>query len=191
VATRETLLVEEGVWNWGALYSQLSLMEMRGEVRRGYFVAGLPGLQFALPEVVEALRERRQVEEAEEAPLIVLNACDPANLYGPTFEDGPLTATGEPLTFARFPSTWLVQQRGYPVLLAEGSGATITPVQGYNEEVIRQAVQAWLQHLSHYEHHLTVQTWNGRPILGSEGQPLLETLGFRRDYPGMTWERRW
>ncbi len=29
---------------------------MRGEVRRGYFVRGLPGVQFALPEAVEQLR---------------------------------------------------------------------------------------------------------------------------------------
>jgi ATP-dependent Lhr-like helicase len=191
VVTRETLAVEEGAWNWGVLYPQLSLMEMRGEVRRGYFVSDLPGLQFALPEVVEVLRERRQGEEAEEAPLIVLNACDPANLYGPALEDGPLTAGGEPLTFARLPSTWLVQQGGHPILLAEGTGATITTVQGYTGELTRRALQAWGDHLAHYEHRLTVQTWNGNPILESDGQPLLESLGFRRDYPGMTWERRW
>ena len=32
------------------MYAQLQRMELNGEVRRGYFVAGLVGVQFALPD---------------------------------------------------------------------------------------------------------------------------------------------
>ncbi|MEZ4659995.1 MAG: hypothetical protein R2911_20760 [Caldilineaceae bacterium] len=41
---------------------------------------------------------RRRLLGADDAPVL-LNACDPANLYGPALEDGPLTANGEPLAF--------------------------------------------------------------------------------------------
>ena len=56
----------------------------------------------------------------------MLNACDPANCYGPASENAPQTAAGAPLTFARLPSTWLVLNRGLPLLLAEDSGARLT-----------------------------------------------------------------
>ena len=49
----------EIAWSWGELAEQLGRMELRGEVRRGYFVNGLSGVQYALPQAVEALREAR------------------------------------------------------------------------------------------------------------------------------------
>ena len=49
VVTRACLERESPLFDWQALSDLLSRLEMRGEVRRGYFVEGLPGLQFALP----------------------------------------------------------------------------------------------------------------------------------------------
>jgi ATP-dependent helicase Lhr and Lhr-like helicase len=186
VVTRDSLAGEEGAWDWGRIYATLQRLEMRGEVRRGYFVQGLPGVQFALPEVVERLRALRSDDDET---LVVLNACDPANLYGPAQEGGPLAATGEPLAFARIPSTWLVQQRGLPVLLAEDTASRITTAQGADDTVVQAALQALVQHLATFERRLMVHTWNGDPVLESPGQPLLEVVGFYREYPGMAWER--
>ena len=42
---------------WRVLYEVLSRMELTGAVRRGYFVEGLSGAQFALPEAVQLLQE--------------------------------------------------------------------------------------------------------------------------------------
>lgn len=195
VVTRDSLEREEGSWNWSLIYQQLRLMEMRGEVRRGYFVRGLPGIQFALPEVVERLRAVRDRTE-DDAALVVMNACDPANLFGPTLDGGPQTVAGEALTFSRIPSTWLVQHRGLPVLIAEGTGASLATAQGAGEDLLRRALRALLQHVAGsaagsgrgFAHRVTVETWNGEPVLESAGRLLLESVGFYRDYPGMTWE---
>jgi ATP-dependent Lhr-like helicase len=184
VVSRETLAAEEGAWDWGLLYNHLSLLEMRGEVRRGKFVEGLPGLQFALPDVVESLRARRDAITTEDAPLILLNAGDPANLYGPSRPDAPVT-------FARRPATWLVQQRGHPLIVIEGGGAAITTLPGHTEDSIAAAVQRWRDHLTTTEHALRIESWNGQPILNSPGKTILESLNFRRDYPAMTWEKQW
>jgi ATP-dependent Lhr-like helicase len=186
VVTRDSLADQEGAWDWSRIYATLQRLEMRGEVRRGYFVHGLPGVQFALPEVVERLRELRN---SDDDALVVLNACDPANLYGPAQEGGPLTAVGEPLTFSRIPSTWLVQQRGLPVVLAEDTAGRIGTAQGAGDAVVQAALQALTQHLATFERRLTIHTWNGAPVLESPGQPLLEAVGFYREYPGMAWER--
>jgi hypothetical protein len=40
-----------------------------------------------------------------------------------------------------------------------------------------------------FQRRITVNTWDGSPALESAGKPLLESAGFYRDYPGMTWER--
>jgi hypothetical protein len=143
-------------------------------------------VQFALPEVVERLRALRSDDDETR---VVLNACDPANLYGPTQEGGPLTAAGEPLTFARIPSTWLVQQRGLPVLLAEDTASRITTAQGAGGKLVQRAVEALMQHLGTFERRVVVHTWNDSPVLESDGQAVLEAAGFYRDYPGMAWER--
>ncbi|MEM7030405.1 MAG: DEAD/DEAH box helicase, partial [Chloroflexota bacterium] len=189
VVTRETLVQEHGPWHWRELYAQLSLMEMRGEVRRGHFVDGLPGLQFALPDVVERLRSLRDDVSDGPKPIIVLNACDPANLYGPSLADGPLTITGESLLFARRPSTWLVQQRGYPLVVLENKGERVVTMAGFSEAVVQQALDCWLDHMARIVNRVTIQTWNHTPILDSEGHQILERLGLRRQYPAMVWER--
>ncbi len=200
VVTRASLEREEVAWEWGLIYAQLQRLEMRGEVRRGYFVLGLPGVQFALPEAVEKLRALGRDREAsgDDEALVVMNACDPANLYGPASddtgsaggEDVPRAADGQLLTFSRIPSTWLVQGRGLPVLVAEDTGTRITTLQGTDEGLIRRALQALLEHVASFEHRVTVQHWNGALVLDSPGQLLLESVGFYRDYPGMTWEKR-
>ena len=187
VVTHESLDDEIGAWDWGLIYPELQRLEMRGEVRRGYFVRGLPGVQFALPEVVEQLRAGASRGEDQDEPVVLLNACDPANLYGPAGE--LRTADGEPFAFSRIPSTWLAQQRGQPMLLIGDSGADMTTAADSDDGQVRRALQAWLAHAGSFETRLSVATWNGQPVLGSAGQPLLEAAGFYRDYTAMTWER--
>jgi ATP-dependent Lhr-like helicase len=188
IVTYESLADETGAWAWQGIYRQLQRMEMRGEVRRGYFVHGLSGAQFALPDVVDLLREMRDLPPAE-SELVVLNACDPANLYGPARDGAPLTASGEPLTFTRVPSTWLVQRQGLPVLVARDSGAHVITLEGADDGLVQRAMQALLDHLGGLERRVTVETWNDEPVLEGPGTVLLEGVGFYRDYPAMAWER--
>lgn len=51
-------------------------------MRRGYFVAGLGGAQFALPSVIDLLRSLRNDRAPEKPEMLCLAATDPANLYG-------------------------------------------------------------------------------------------------------------
>jgi ATP-dependent Lhr-like helicase len=54
--------------------------EARGEIRGGYFVGGVSGEQFALPEAIGLLRSIRK--SASNRGLITLSAADPLNLQG-------------------------------------------------------------------------------------------------------------
>ena len=79
IVTRETALAEGVPGGFASLYGELANLETLGTARRGYFVEGLGGAQFALPAAVERLRGLRSDEPAG---ALVLAATDPANPYG-------------------------------------------------------------------------------------------------------------
>jgi ATP-dependent helicase Lhr and Lhr-like helicase len=54
--------------------------EARGEIRGGYFVGGISGEQFALPEAIGLLRSIRK--RSPSGDMIALSAADPLNLQG-------------------------------------------------------------------------------------------------------------
>src|SRR5205814_10301498 len=72
---RESLKV-----SWFELGRVYRRLEARGEIRGGYFVEGVSGEQFALPEAVGLLRSLRKAKTSRE--LIALSAADPLNLVG-------------------------------------------------------------------------------------------------------------
>ena len=78
IVTRETVLAEGVPGGFSTLYAELGNLELLGTARRGYFVEGLGGAQFALPGAVERLRS---LPEADGSYLL-LAATDPANPYG-------------------------------------------------------------------------------------------------------------
>ena len=74
IVTRETVLAEGIPGGFAALYGELANLETLGTARRGYFVEGLGGAQFALPAAIERLRSLRSDEPAG---ALVLAATDP------------------------------------------------------------------------------------------------------------------
>src|SRR5207244_6875998 len=81
IVTRDGVRGEGIPGGYGAVYGELRALETLGVCRRGYFVEGLGGAQFAVPGAVERLRELRPRED--DAPeALVLPAADPAHPYG-------------------------------------------------------------------------------------------------------------
>ena len=81
VLTRDAVAFEGVPGGFSAVYPVLKALEEAGRVRRGYFVAGLGGLQFADAGAVERLRARRE-SDPDQPQAVVLAAADPANPYG-------------------------------------------------------------------------------------------------------------
>jgi len=97
IVTRETVASEAIAGGFTAIYQVLKAMEDAGRIRRGYFVAGLGGAQFALPAALDLLRSNR--EPPDEPQAVVLAATDPANPYGTLLKWPDVTAgAGEPAT---------------------------------------------------------------------------------------------
>jgi ATP-dependent Lhr-like helicase len=80
VVFRRLLERESFSVTWYELGRTYRRWEARGEIRGGYFVGGVSGEQFALPEAIGLLRSIRKSSSNQE--LITLSAADPLNLQG-------------------------------------------------------------------------------------------------------------
>src|SRR5262249_53033485 len=78
IVTRDSVRAEGIPGGYGAVYGELRALETLGLCRRGYFVEGLGGAQFALGGAVERVRELRRRDGEEDAEALVLAAADPA-----------------------------------------------------------------------------------------------------------------
>jgi ATP-dependent helicase Lhr and Lhr-like helicase len=78
VLTRDSVRSESIPGGFTRLYPVLAAMESSGLIRRGYFIEGLGGAQFARPTAVDRLRKC-----GSQSPL-ALGATDPAQPYGST-----------------------------------------------------------------------------------------------------------
>jgi ATP-dependent Lhr-like helicase len=172
---------------WRAVYDALKRMEYRGEVRRGYFVHGLAGAQFALPEAVERLRAA--AEEDPEGPFVVMAAGDPANAHVLELRGAERDPLGRPHGHAAL----LVTHRGVVVLAVEGRGRRVSVRPASSEETVVLAARAWLAHVGQSQastrrrRDITVETIDGTPAIGSPYADALRGAGFRLTSEGLRW----
>src|SRR6201999_935708 len=117
IVTREQVLAEAVPGWFSSLYDSLAALETIGVARRGYFLEGLGGAQFALPGAVERLRAQK---DDDAAPPIVLAATDPAQPYGAV-----LKWPDTPRRPARQAGAYVVLTGAEPVIFVERGGKGI------------------------------------------------------------------
>jgi ATP-dependent Lhr-like helicase len=128
LVTRGAVAAAGDPGGFAAAYRTLSALEERGRVQRVYAVDGLGAAQFALPGVVDQLREveRELADGARET--LVLAASDPANAYGAAL-DWPAsewTGPGEsPHRPSRAAGSTVILRGGEPVLYVERGGRSL------------------------------------------------------------------
>ena len=189
VVFRELYELEGWVIPWRELYQIFSRLEWRGEVHRGYFVRGFSGAQFALPRAAAELKG----DNSEDNPPLLINSCDPANLYGAASPLPLLHPANRGQRFLRIPSNYLILQDGSPLLTIEGS--KLTSWQELTTDQKRKVLGLLPQLLEDVGglkrlRSLKVEYWNGQPVRRSEIFPLLKELGFRDEYKAMVLYRR-
>jgi ATP-dependent Lhr-like helicase len=172
IVTRDGVRGEGIPGGYGAVYGELKDLETIGVCRRGYFVEGLGGAQFALPGAVERLRELRAEDDPE--PL-VLAAADPAQPYGAAIP-WPKRAGARA---ARVAGAQVVLLGGEAALFVERGGRTLVPLRDPDEEWLRPAIEALVAHVrGGGAKRLAVERFDGRPVVETEIMPLLVEAGF-------------
>ncbi|MDX6602804.1 MAG: ATP-dependent helicase Lhr and Lhr-like helicase [Solirubrobacterales bacterium] len=176
IVTRETVLAEGIPGGFSTLYAELGNLELLGTARRGYFVEGLGGAQFALPGAVERLRSL----PFEDGSFLLLSAVDPANPYGASLP-WPKPAANERRRPARAPGAYLLMRDGAPVLYVERGGRGILRLAEMSEEELASAVQALALAVSDGRlPKLAIERFDGDPVIGSGQEDLLLGAGFSR-----------
>jgi ATP-dependent Lhr-like helicase len=179
IVTREHVLAEGVPGGFSSLYDSLSTLETLGVCRRGYFVEGLGGAQFALPGAVERLRT--QAERADEAPPIVLAATDPAQPYGaalpwPKRRDAD-DSRAKP---ARAAGAYVVLAGSEPVLYVERGGRGLQVLVEREDARLRPALETLAAFITgDRRHKLSLERVDGEAVVGSDLELLLIEVGFR------------
>ncbi|HEX8054207.1 MAG TPA: hypothetical protein VF517_14540, partial [Thermoleophilaceae bacterium] len=184
IVTRETVLAEGIPGGFAALYGELTNLETLGTARRGYFVEGLGGAQFALPAAVERLRSLRADEPAG---ALVLAATDPANPYGASLP-WPQRDDDSGRRPARTAGAYVVTIDAEPALYLERGGKGIVTLRdgavdaaGEPADWVREALDALADHVARGRlQRLALERVDGEPGVGSPYGSLLIELGFRQ-----------
>ncbi|MEO8880590.1 MAG: hypothetical protein ABI446_09350, partial [Gemmatimonadaceae bacterium] len=142
IVTRDWWRRERPPVSWRAIYRELKRLEYRGEVRRGYFVEGLGGAQFAMPEAVERLRAQPDLDA--NAPMIVMSAADPANPYTLPLES---IAKGS-LVRPRGAGALLLTRRGTVIMNSEGRGKRVSIASDASDANVTEAAKLLGEYLS-------------------------------------------
>jgi ATP-dependent Lhr-like helicase len=175
LVTRSAILAEGYPGGFSALYPVFSHLEETGRVRRGYFVEGLGGSQFALPGAVDRLR----MEPPRE--LTVLAATDPANPYGaslpwPDLEEGRL---------ARDAGAYVLLWEGDLVGYLDRGRRHLTVLA--DDMSVYGSLGRGLSQIAARHRRTTVNTVNGRPAPASPIAPALAEWGFATAPRGLTY----
>ncbi len=174
IVTRETVLAEGIPGGFSTLYGELGNLELLGTARRGYFVEGLGGAQFALPGAVERLRSLPE----RDGSYLVLAATDPANPYGASLPWPKLEGGRRP---SRTPGAHLLLRDGEPLVFLERGGRGLLrlgPIQGEELEAAMRALADAVTdgHLP----KLAIEKLDGEAVIGSGHEEALIGAGFSR-----------
>jgi ATP-dependent Lhr-like helicase len=174
IVTRDGVRGEGIPGGYAAVYGELKALETLGLCRRGYFVEGLGGAQFALGGAVERLRELRP-QDGEEPETLVLAAADPSQPYGASLP-WPKRAGARA---ARVAGAHVILLGGEPALFVERSGRSLVPLRDPEEDWLRTALDALVAHVrATGAKRLAVERFDGEPVTESECVSLLIDAGF-------------
>ena len=175
IVTRDGVRGEGIRGGYGAVYAELKALETLGICRRGYFVEGLGGAQFALPGAVERLRELRSAPRTDESETLVLAAADPAQPYGAALPWPKRSGARA----ARVAGAWVVLLDGEAALFVERGGRSLVPLRNPESEWLEPALAALVAHVrAGGAKRLAVERFDGVPVTESEAMPLLVRAGF-------------
>jgi ATP-dependent helicase Lhr and Lhr-like helicase len=175
ILTREMALAEGVPGGFSTLYPELSNLEVLGSARRGYFIEGLGGAQFALAGAVERLRS----QSTDDEEVSILASTDPANPYGATLPWPKQESRRRP---SRTPGSFLLMRAGAPLLFLEKGGKGIlrlvpgiagAELTGLLAVFVEAAERGMIP-------PLRIERFDGEPLIGSEFEPLLLAAGFSR-----------
>jgi ATP-dependent helicase Lhr and Lhr-like helicase len=177
IVTREQVLAEGIRGGFATLYQAFSDLETLGVCRRGYFIEGMGGAQFALPGAVERLRAVRtglQAGPSGGARALVIAAADPAQPYGAALAWPK--REGLQRRPARVAGAYVVLVEDEPALYVERGGRGLLTL---TDDSVHEGLRALSEAVrSGRVGKLALERIDGEPAMASQLVGTLVELGF-------------
>lgn len=189
VAARETVALEAIRGGWSSVYPVFRAMEEAGKVRRGHFVDGYTGAQFAFAGAVDRLRAARL---AEEVPTVnLLAATDPAQPFGAMLPWPPSARpSGRP---RRSAGARVILSDGVVLGWIDRAGKRLItfPNDGPKDDSAATAVARALRGVfrDRARGTLRIEEIDGMPADSAEWADAFVAAGYRRGYKGLELDR--
>ncbi|MBT0566855.1 ATP-dependent helicase [Williamsia sp. CHRR-6] len=174
-------VVNEGVdGGFSRIYKALSTFEDSGKVRRGYYVDGLGGAQFAATGTVDRLREHASDPTTEDSSTevspvgVVLAATDPANPYGAAL-GWPESDGHRP---GRKPGALVVLVDGRLSMFVERGGKTVLTWAADADDLAAAATALAEAVRSGRVSRLQIEKVDAEPVFGTDLARALTESGF-------------
>jgi ATP-dependent Lhr-like helicase len=188
VLTRGAVVAERIPGGFAGVYPVLKAMEDAGRCRRGYFVDGLGGAQFAVPGAVDRLRALTDPPSSPQTQ--VLAAADPANPYGAALAWPERTAAG---STGERPGHRPGRKAGAVVILVDGDlvlyvergGRTLLTFTDHPDRLARAADALALAARDGALGRLAVEKADGETVFDSPLARALTEAGFRPTARGL------
>jgi ATP-dependent Lhr-like helicase len=184
IVCRESATIEDLPGGFSTIYQVLGAMEEAGRIRRGYFVEGLGGAQFALAGAIDRLRAAASRPARD---LALLAATDPANPFGWL---APWPPTPDPTGPRRAAGAWLILEGGEPIwFLDRGGRRLVSFAAATDRDRARAAAAAFLDIARRRRGRtLRIATLDGEPARSAPLAAALLERGFYADTNGLTLE---
>jgi len=184
VMGREAVNAENLDGGFSGLYPVLREMAGAGRVRRGHFVEGLTGAQFALPGAVDRLRDCRRLD----GEVRMLAATDPAQVWGGLLP-WPVQHDALRRQLRRVAGARVVLIDGLPVLYLAANGKRLVafPAARSGGPELARAVNALRDELGHKM--LRIERVDGGPAMESDLAAPLIAAGAEADLRGLLLNR--
>ena len=189
LVSRDVLAVEALEGGFAPIARVLRELEDHGKVRRGWFVDGLAGAQFAAPGAVDRLRTLRQ---APSGTALVLAATDPAQPWGAILpwplREGSERGGGP----RRVAGASVVVVDGAPVLWIERGGKRLVTFPAADDEATLHVALRGLAKVAETRRGKTlrIESIDGEPARTSRFSQALRAADFGGDIRGLTLEVR-
>lgn len=197
IISKDITVCEKGMFKWSEIYVWLKNNEFNSGIKRGFYVSGLSGIQFARDRDIEMIRMQDSPQSVDN--YVTLCSCDPANPYKDILSKAFTAKFAAKST--RHQGTAIVFRNGSPVLSVKEYGVCIMPLTD-SKEILSNAAASFIKAFH------SRMLWTGRKNLFTEywketedekemckieDSPLYDTLlelGFERGYSGITLWRK-
>jgi len=184
ILVKEFYRREVGFLPWYQLFQVLKRMEWQGEIRRGYFIEGLSGVQFALPEAIELLSALPDKETS--ANCNIISTIDPVLPFGGNIAWEIFREGGEKLEIRRGIGNHLVFLSEKPVLYSENYGNRLWTVKSLiNKELekIANSFKNWLRLPDEIRARkkIEIEVINERQAADSDFADIFYKVGFEKE----------